>query len=243
MEQPFVLGGRPAERFSWRADRGVRSSSHSATHSATHSAGAGNLQKGDYQFASEILEELEAEGHLDSTITKLRGKIAAAIRRKTIDQLIETAQSRIDADGEHLQRFAFQHARDALHCILQRRPADARALELLKEVDRIEQEHARARQETEQLFQAALAADQRGEISSALSKLERLHERIQSAYAAAKQKMESGNFSAALAIRAEQLEKKPGHALFQALKIDIEERRPLAVRANLTFALGARRTG
>jgi serine/threonine protein kinase len=265
------------------------------------------FDRGDYQFASEVVGELEAEGHLDSSITELRGKIDAAIRRKTIDQLIETAQSRIDAEeyplalqkiyevlqleplhaqalalkssvenrrterdidqwlrlaGEHLQRFAFQHARDALHRILQLRPADARAVELLKKVDRTEQEHARARQEKEQLFQAALAADRRGEISSALSKLERLldldhrmpdtaaperstayqnlynkvrseHERIQSAYAAAKQKMDSGDFPAALAICAEQLEKNPGHALFQALKIDIEERRRQAISARI----------
>jgi serine/threonine protein kinase len=265
------------------------------------------FDRGDYQFASEVVGELEAEGHLDSTITELRSKIDAAIRRKTIDQLIETAQSRIEAQeyplalqkiyevlqleplhaqalvlkstveslrterdidqwfrlaNEHLQRFAFQHARDALQRILQLRPTDARAIELLKEVERAEQEHARARKEKEQLFQAALAADRRGEISSALSKLERLldldrrvpdtiaperttayqnlynkvrseHERIQSAYAGAKQKMESSDFPAALAICAVQLEKNPGHALFQALKIDIEERRRQAISARI----------
>jgi serine/threonine protein kinase len=263
--------------------------------------------RGDYQFASEVVGELEAEGHLDSTITELRGKIEAAIRRKTVEQLLETAQSRIEAEEyplalqkiyevlqldplhaqalalkssvenrrterdmeqwfrlaqDHLQRLAFQHARDALQRILQLRPTDTRAVNLLKEVDRTEHEHTRARQEKEQLYQAALAHEQKGEISSALSELERVleldrripdtaaperatayqnlynrvrseHERIQSAYAAARQKMESGDFPAALAISAEQLEKYPGHALFQALKIDVEEKRRQAISARV----------
>ena len=45
---------------------------------------------------------------------------------------------------------------------------------MLSEVGRLEQEHTRARREKEQLYQAALVADQRGDISSALSKLERV---------------------------------------------------------------------
>src|SRR5215471_14119757 len=38
------------------------------------------FERGDYQFSSEIVGELEAEGHLDPAITELRGKIEAAVR-------------------------------------------------------------------------------------------------------------------------------------------------------------------
>jgi len=265
------------------------------------------LERGDNQFASEIVGELEAEGHLDPSISELRGKIDQAIRRKTIGQLLDTAHSRIEAEeyplalqkiyeilqldpahaealslkgtvenkrterdmeewfhlaSQHLERFDFSHAREALQRILQLRPKEVRALQMLSEVERLEQEHVRARQEKEQLYQAAVAADQRGDISSALSKLERVleldrrvpdagaperttayqnlynkvrteHESIQSSYAEAKHQLEAGNFSAALAICAAQLAKYPDHALFQALKIDIEEQYRQALSARI----------
>src|ERR1019366_7974295 len=177
------------------------------------------LERGDYQYASEIVGELEGEGHLDPAISELRGKIDEAIRRKTIGQLLDTAHSRIEAEEyplalqkvyevlqldpahaealslkskvenkrterdveewlrlavQHIERFDFSHAREALQRVLQIRPKEGRALQMLSEVERVEQEHTRARQEKEQLYQAAVAADQRGDISSALSALERL---------------------------------------------------------------------
>jgi serine/threonine-protein kinase len=263
--------------------------------------------RGDYQYASEIVGELEAEGHLDSSITDLRGKIEAAVRRKTIDQLLDTAESRIEAEeyplalqkiyevlqldpmhaqalalkanvehkrtardieewfrlaSQHLERFAFGHAREALQRILQLRPKEGRALQLLSEVERLEHEHTRTRQEKEQLYQAAVAADQRGEISSALSKLDRVlaldrrvpdastperatayqnlynkvrseHERVQGAYGEAKHQLETGNFPSALSTCADELAKYPDHALFQALKIDVEEKRRQSISARI----------
>ena len=265
------------------------------------------LESGDYQFASEIIGELEGEGHLDTSISELRGKIDQSIRQKTIGQLLDTAHSRIDAEeyplalqkisevlqldpahpealslknkveskrtdrdieewfhlaAEHLARYAFSHAREALQRILQVRPKDGRSLRMLSEVERIEQEFARARQEKEKLYQAAVAADQRGDISSALSKLERVldldrrlpevatpervtvyqnlynklrseHEEIQNAYAEAKRQLEAGNFSASLSVCADRLTRYPEDALFQALKIDIEERRRQALSGRI----------
>src|ERR1017187_1652468 len=177
------------------------------------------LERGDSQFASEIVGELEGEGHLDPAISELRGKIDEAIRRKTIGQLLDTAHSRIEAEEyplalqkvyevlqldpahaealslkstvenkrierdleewlrlavQHLERFDFSHAREALQRVLQLRPKEGRALAMLAEADRVEREHTFARQEKEELYQAAVAADQRGDISSALSKLERI---------------------------------------------------------------------
>lgn len=265
------------------------------------------LERGDHQFASEIVGELEGEGHLDPGISGLRSKIDQAARRKTIEHLLETAHTRIEAEeyplalqkiyevlqlepshsealalkttienkrterdvegwfhlaAEHRERFAFGHAREALQRILQVRPSDTRAQQMLSEVGRVEEEHARARQEKEQLYQAAVAAEQRGDVSSALSKLERVldldrrmpdvtapergtayqnlynkvrseHENVQSAYAEAKRQLDTGNFAAALSTCTGQLAKYPDHALFQALKLDIEEQQRQALSAQI----------
>ncbi len=265
------------------------------------------LERGDCQYAAEIVGELEGEGHLDPAISELRKKIDEATRRKTIGQLLDTAHSRIETEeyplalqklhevlqldpanaealslkskvenkrterdmeewfrlaAQHLERFDFSHAREALQRVLQLRPKETRALQMLSDVERLEQEHVRARREKEQLYQAAMAADQRGDVSSALSKLERVldldrrvpdaaaperatnyqnlynkvrseHENMQRAYAEAKQKLEATDFPGALSICADQLAKYPDNALFQALKIDIEEQHRQALSARI----------
>jgi eukaryotic-like serine/threonine-protein kinase len=265
------------------------------------------LERGDCQYASEIVSELEGEGHLDPAISELRRKVDEAIRRKTVGQLLDTAHSRIETEeyplalqriyevlqldpanaealslkstvenkrterdmeewfrlaAQHFERFDFSHAREALQHVLQLRPKEGRARQMLSEVDRLEREHARARLEKEQLYQAAVAADQRGDISSALSKLERVldldrrvpdaaaperatnyqnlynkvrseHESTQRAYAEAKHQLETAEFQAALSICADQLAKYPENALFQALKIDIEEQHRQALSARI----------
>jgi serine/threonine protein kinase/predicted Zn-dependent protease len=265
------------------------------------------LERGDCQYASEIVGELEGEGHLDPAIRELRKRIDEAIRRKSILHLLDTAHSRIETEeyplalqriyevlqldpanveaqnlkatiehkrterdleewfrlaAQHLERSDFGHAREALQRLLQLRPKEGRALQLLSEVNRLEHEHTRARQEKEQLYQAAVAADQLGDVSAALSKLERVldldrrvpdaanpersanyqnlynkvrseHEGLQQAYAEAKHKLEAGDFSAALTICTDQLAKYPDNALFQALKIDVAEQYRQALSARI----------
>ena len=254
-------------------------------------------EMGDLQFASEILGELEAEGHLDSAITDLRRQIDAKMRERKIRQLLESARSRMEEDEyplalskveevlqlepqnpealslkgrienrrverdlndwlrlaqQHLDARQYSHARAALQRILQLRPKEGRATQMLAEVDRLEREYILLKQEKEQFYRAALEAEGRGEISSALSKLERVLEldrqapeitspgmstnyqnlynkvrsesdAIKDAYAEARKHLDGRNFQAALAICNTQLEKYPGNALFQALKFDIEE--------------------
>jgi serine/threonine-protein kinase len=263
--------------------------------------------KSDYQLAAEILNELEAEGYLNPSITELRQKTDEAIRKKTIAQLLDSARTRMEEDEyplalqrvhevlqmepnhtealalkskienkrtegdinewfrlarQHIDGFAFQHAREALQRILKLRPKEGRALQLISEVDRLEQEYVRIRQEKEQLYQAAVEADQRHDISSAMTKLERVldldrrapeiiapgrattyqnlynkvrseHEGIKAAYAEAQRHLENQNFEGALSICAAHLTKYPGYALFQALKIDIEEQHRQALSARI----------
>ena len=268
---------------------------------------AETFERGDYQFASEILEELEGEGHTDPSIRDLRGRIEEAIRRKTTSQLLETARSRIEQEEyplalqklyeilqldpahpealtlkgkvetkraereieerlqlarRHVEGCDFIHAREALQLILHLWPRDSRALQLLSDVERREGESLRVRQEKEQLFRAAQEAGQRGDLSSALSKVERVldldrsfpdpaapdrattyrdfyhkvrseHECVQQAYAEAKHQLNTANFSAALSLCTDHLVKYPENALFQALKLDIEELQRQAVSARI----------
>ena len=54
------------------------------------------FEQADYQFAAEILSGLEAEGHIDPAMSRLRRQLDQAIRRKTIFQLLESARTRLE---------------------------------------------------------------------------------------------------------------------------------------------------
>jgi eukaryotic-like serine/threonine-protein kinase len=84
--------------------------------------------EGDYQFAKEILSELEAEGHIDLQITLLRGQLDQAIRQKTMRQLLESARTRVEQEEYPL-------ALQKLQEVLEIDPQNADALQLRKEVD------------------------------------------------------------------------------------------------------------
>jgi serine/threonine protein kinase len=255
------------------------------------------FEQGDLQFASEILSELEAEGHIDPALLPLKRQIESAGKQKTIAQLLQSARTRFDSDEyplslqkiqeilqldpgnapalglkasienkmtarkidewlrlaqQHLDNQAWSHAREALRNALQLKPTEPRASQLATEVDRREQEYLRVRKEKEELYHSALEAWNAGEVTTALSKMERVveldhkapetagpdraasyqtfynkvrseHESLKSSYAEVKKLMEGRSFAQALAIVNEWLAKYPGHALFQALKFDIEE--------------------
>jgi len=255
------------------------------------------LETGDYQFAGEILGELEAEGHLDSTITSLRHQLDTTVRRRTIDQLMDAAKARFEEEEDplalqklqeilemepgnvaalslknkiesrrsekqienwyrlarqHTDNHAYPHAREALQNVLQLRPKEARALQLIAEVDRQEQEYNKLRQEKAQIHRAAMDAWQKGDVSSALTKLAVVleldrrapdisspegsatyqgfynevrseHDAMNTAYAEARKHLAERNFGRALTVCDTYLSKYPTNAIFQALKYDVEE--------------------
>ncbi len=256
------------------------------------------LGEGDPDFASEILTELESEGHVDPEIGLMRAKIDQASRQRKIRQLLEAARTRLEQDEiplaleklqeileidpdnadahalrssvekqrnerqiegwlslarRHLDRHDFTEARQALTEVLKIRPTDATALELLNESDRREQDALRIRTEREQLYGSAMKAYQNGEISTALSKLERLldlgrktpdaavpdrdaiyqgfynqvrsdRDSIHNAYEEARRHLTEQNFARALYICDEFISRYPGDAIFQALKLETVER-------------------
>jgi serine/threonine protein kinase len=255
------------------------------------------LEEGDFQFAGEILGELEAEGHMDTSIGSLRRQLDGAVRRKTLSQLLDAARARFEEEEDplalqklqealqiepdnatalslksrienrrserqidnwyrlarqHIDNHAYGHAREALQNVLQLRPKEARALQLLAEVDRQEQEYKKLRQEKEQLHRAAMDAWHKGDVSNALAKLGVVldldrrapdsinresganyqsfynevrseHDAMNTAYADARRNLAEHNFRKAADACQTYLAKYPNNAIFQALKYDIEE--------------------
>ena len=263
------------------------------------------LEEGDFQFAGEILGELEAEGHMDTSIGSLRRQLDGAVRRKTLAQLLDAARARFEEEEDplalqklhealqiepdnatalalkskienrrserqidnwyrlarqHIDNHAYGHAREALQNVLQLRPKEARALQLLAEVDRQEQEYKKLRQEKEQIHRAAMEAWQKGDVSNALSKLGVVleldrrapdsinresganyqsfynevrseHDAMNTAYAEARRLLTEHNFVKAIAACQAYLTKYPNNAIFQALRYDIEEQQRQSLSA------------
>ena len=256
-----------------------------------------SFEAGDYVFASEVLSELEAEGHLDQEISLLRGQVDQAVKQTRIRQMLESArrffeateyplslrkiQEALELDPtdaaalslksqvererrekkisewielakQHLENNAFRQAREALDNVVQMKPNETEALGLLAEVGRRESEVSRVREEKARLYQGAQQAWEKGEVTQALSKLEVLvsmdrdlpesdtgrsstyqnfynqvhseHNSLKNSYEEARRNLAADNFEAAMAVCRQYLAKYPSHALFQALKFDVEER-------------------
>lgn len=253
--------------------------------------------EGDYQFAAEILTELESEGHIDPEMSFLKAQIEQVVRQRTIRQLLESARTRIEEDElplalqkignvleidpvnaealalknrverqrserqienwfrlvrQHIDNHDYAQARQGIGEILKINNVDTRARELLAAIDRTEQEVLKAQAEKQKLYDAAWHSYRQGEISAALSKLERLLEldrtapksanperdaqyqsfynqvrserdAARNAYAEARKFLNEHNFPRVLERCEDYLGKRPGDPLFQALKIEAEE--------------------
>ena len=181
----------------------------------------------------------------NATALALKSKIENRRSEKQIENWYRLAR-------QHIDNHAYPHAREALQNVLQLRPKEARALQLLAEVDRQEQEYKKLRQDKEQIHKAAMDAWQKGDVSSALAKLGVVleldrkapdsvnresgaryqtfynevrseHDAMNTAYAEARKHLSEHNFSKAVATCQTYLAKYPTNAIFQALRYDIEE--------------------
>jgi eukaryotic-like serine/threonine-protein kinase len=95
----------------------------------------------------------------------LREKISSHRTSAKVEDWLRLAQ-------QHLDNRAYSHAREALTKLLDERSNDTRARTLLAEVDRQEANSARVRQEKQRAYDSALEAFKRGDVNSAVSKLE-----------------------------------------------------------------------
>ncbi len=101
------------------------------------------LEKGDFQFAGEIIAELEAEGNIDPQIALLRAQIDQIARQKTVAQLLESARARYEEQEDPL-------ALQKLQEILQLDPTHVGALGLKSKI-----EDRRSERQIEQWVQLA----------------------------------------------------------------------------------------
>ncbi len=203
------------------------------------------LQEQEFPLALRKIQEAIELDPEDTDALALKSRVEKERRERKADEWTQLVR-------QHLANCAFSQARLALQNLLELKPADTQALHLAVEVERGEQEYVRAQQEISQLHQAALADWQKGQVSSALGKLERLlelenrnrnidpkqsgsyrslydqvrteHDSIKNAFETARTYMASDHLAQAMEICDQYLAKYPGHALFQALKYDAEER-------------------
>ncbi len=152
---------------------------------------------------------------------------------------------------KHLDRHDFAEARRALKEVFNKKYDDPDAASLKAQIDAREKEVENARTEKESLYSNALRHNQSGEISSALSKLEKLlelsrnvpgasvperdkvfqafyndvrteRERVDNAYSEGSLHLSEKNFAKALAICDNILTRYPHNPQFQALRLKVE---------------------
>lgn len=203
------------------------------------------LEEDEFPLAQQKIQEVLAIDPDNADALSLRKQIETQRSERQTQNWFRLVE-------QHLHNKSFDQARQALEEILKLNAKDNRAREMLLEVDRREQEINRLRAEKEQLYQSAVGCYQHGEVSSALSKLERvleLHrqspdsaipdrdaqyqslynqirsdrEAARSSYAEGRRHLADRNFAKALELCAEFLKKSPGDPMFQALKLEAEE--------------------
>ncbi len=203
------------------------------------------FEQEEYPLALQKIREVLQLDPENAAALSLRSNIESNRAEQKIEEWFRLAR-------QHMDNNAYGHARQALQNVLQLKPDEKRASQLLSEVDRREQEYLKVRKEKEEVYQAALEAWQKGEVSTALNKLDRVleldrrapestnpdqpatfqniynqvrseHDAIKNSYAEARMHLADRNFTLALEVCDRFLAKYPGHALFQSLKFDVEE--------------------
>jgi len=171
------------------------------------------LNDGDFQLATDILDELESEGNFDTEMSVLRVKTEQAARSRTIYELIKSARTRME---EQEYPLALQNVQRALDLD----PANIDALAMRREIDRqrsarqvekwfpIAQQHfddklfANSRQAIDEIQKVDPTNEQARDLLTAVSRGEHeigmLHQERRQLYDAALNAYRSGAISSAL---------------------------------------------
>jgi eukaryotic-like serine/threonine-protein kinase len=203
------------------------------------------LEEDEFPLALQKIQEVLEIDPDNSEALGLRTTIEKQRSERQIENWFRLAE-------QHIHNRAFPQARQALEEILKISPGHTRAREVMLDMDRREEQVRRLWAEKEQLYQSALTAYQHGEVSSALTKLERVlelnrqspdsalperdaqyqslynqirteRETARNLYAEGRRHMADRNFDKALEICGEFLKKFPRDPLFQALELEIQE--------------------
>jgi serine/threonine-protein kinase len=153
---------------------------------------------------------------------------------------------------EHRDNQLYSQARQGLQEVLKIDSSNTQARQMLAEIDQTEQESIKLREEKQRLYESAVNSYKNGEISTALTKLERVldlnqrtaksitpdldaqcqsfynqvrseRDAARSAYAEGRKHLLDGNVTKALELCEEYLQKHPGDPMFQALKLEAGE--------------------
>lgn len=198
----------------------------------------------EYALALEKLAEIT---QLDAT-NEEAAQLRATIEKQQIDQKVAELFTKAD---QHLENRAWGPARQALERILELNPEEARARQLLADMNRREEDFNRARQEQHSLYTEALTHYRAGELTGAAAKLERILElsrlfpdadpetasRLQgffdqvlaerasldAAMTEADWRLKAGDFGSVLAILNEYVPRYPGNSRLQRLRQEMIE--------------------
>jgi serine/threonine-protein kinase len=202
------------------------------------------LEQDEIPLALEKLQEILKIDPQNSDAIKLRKRIEQQRSQQQVSEWLDLAR-------KHLDRHDFSEARRALKEVFNLKYDDPEAARLKAQVDAREKEVETARAEKEHLYSYALRHNQNGEISSALSKLEKLLElsrnvpgasvperdkvfqafyndvrterdRIDKAYSEGKRHLSEKNFEKSLQTCDEILARYPQNPQFQALRLKVE---------------------
>ncbi|MEZ5400143.1 MAG: protein kinase [Bryobacteraceae bacterium] len=244
-----VLGGLEAEGFLHPEMMPLRRQLDQTLKTRTvrqlHESARRFLDEDEYQLALQKVQELiQVDPHNTSALA-LKAEIEGKRSTEQVTKWLKLAQ-------QHLDQHAYGHARQAVESVLEIKPEDTSAKKLLNEIDQKEQDYVRLRKKKEEVYQAAVKAWERGDVSIALADMEQVidleakapetaspekaalyqqffnkvrseADELKTAYETSRRLVAEHNLSEALGICGEYLKRFPSHALFQALKVDIEE--------------------
>jgi serine/threonine protein kinase len=234
---------------------GVKASVKSRTIGQLLESAHARVQDGEYRLALQRVHEvLQLEPRHEHALV-LQHDIEARRAEADIADWLRVGQ-------QHLDKLSFTHARQATQRVLEAKPGEERALHFLQQIERRESEVKRMRDHKRESYAAALEAEERNDLTSALNKLKDVlvleqqapdldepgrlasyqsfynklhseHEAIASSYGEAKKALDRDDYTTALQLCDKFLEQFPQHTLFKALKFDTEQRWRKAVSLRL----------
>lgn len=200
----------------------------------------------EFEFALQKLDELLTLDPINPAALEMQGRLRARLKTQQHDGLIQAAR-------RYAEKFQFARARESLR-VLTDSGDDGEALNLFRELEQHEREYEKLKAEKDRLRQSAILHWQNGDLSLAVSQLEKAvaldrqapdtateaarapscqslyeqvrteHEAILNALSEGRRLLGNGAYAEARAIIAQFLEKYQEHPSFKALLFDIDER-------------------
>jgi serine/threonine-protein kinase len=125
------------------------------------------IESREYDQAIQTLERVRADDHANPTVLRMLNEIETLRTDADVEELLRQGRRQMDS-------YDFAGARRALDRVKQRRPREPRLPVFSKELDRVEEEYNQIQQERQRLYDAALSAFARRDISSARSHVSKL---------------------------------------------------------------------